>query len=84
MNKNKVYSLCIGIHKLRQLKEKKSTVVSHKCSPHWENFYNKNLEKVRFFDQMLIEHGIFIVKAKKKMTQAGEHIIRIEVEKEIL
>ena len=80
----RVYSLCISSQKLRQLKEKKNTIVSHKCSPRWENFHNKNPKRVRFFDQKFFEDGIFIVKATKKTIQAREYVIKIEIEEQIL
>lgn len=83
MARHGVYSLCISIQKLRQLKSKESTVVSHVCSPRWEGFHNKQLKLVRFFDQNTLDHAVFVVKATKKTTQMGEQVIKIEIGNQI-
>ena len=80
----KPYSLCISVQKLRQLKEGKCDIVSHKCSTRWENFYKKNLPRIRFFDQKFFESAIFSVKSTEKIAHVEEHIIRINIGKRIL
>lgn len=83
MKKHKDHSLCIGIHKLRELKDGKSVTVSHASTPVWLNFYRKKPPRVRFFDIMYGENITFTVKTVKEIIQAGEYIIRIEVGKRV-
>lgn len=82
--KRKPYSVCIGIEKLKQLKKGRSTIVSHRCSPRWENIYVKKPKNIRFYDQNLLDVGIFKIKTIKKEQSLREIIITIEITKQIL
>lgn len=83
MAKQKIYSLCIGINKLRRLKSGHDTVVSRKISSRWKTFYEKKQNKVRFYDLTMYDHCAFTVKRVEMISQLGETIIRIEIDKKL-
>ena len=45
MAKQEIYSLCIGINKLRRLKSGKDTVISREASDRWIRFKDQILQK---------------------------------------
>ncbi len=79
MAKNRPYSLCIGIEKLRSLKRGKSNIVSHPKTRRWTDFINKKQKKVRFFDQNTIDSGTFDVDEIIIAMQCGEEVVKIKI-----
>ena len=80
MAKQKIYSLCIGINKLRRLKSGHDTVISREASDRWIRFYKKKQTKVRFYDLTMYDSCAFTVKKVEMISQLGKTIIRIEID----
>lgn len=83
MAKQKIYSLCIGINKLRRLKSGHDTVVSREISSRWKTFYEKKQDKVRFYDLTMYDSCAFTIKSVEMVSQLGKTIIRIEIDKKL-
>ena len=77
--KRSIYSLAISPHKIKEIKAKKSSTISHDVSPRWENFYRKNRKRIRFYESIFMEECICHVVSMKKIYQLGKQTIIIEV-----
>lgn len=69
------YSLAISVSKIRELKKKKNGTISHLATKRWLSFYEKQHEKVRFFDTMYNEECVCsVLKITQKYTSLDTRI----------
>lgn len=85
MKKKTIFSLCINVQKIRELKTKNrhNTIISHPICSKWLSIYRKQFKKVRFYDNNGLEEVSFEVMEIARVTQLHEDIIRIKLGKRI-
>ena len=76
---NKVFSLAVSPNKLKQLKEKKTTMITHCETRRWKDFCRIPRTRVRFFDTVFYDDAIFAVCKVERITRLGEPIVKITI-----